>query len=397
MLAWLWELYYVFVEPILVSLGVVSLGLGDPTYGRDAVPYSAIERATIYDNPAVRVTRRRAYLSSGRVVADLGLREPIATLPCTLNGHLVTSWVNYYVWEMPSGPTPPLNADVFLVHGINDYSGKVAPQALKFMEAGFRAVALDMPSFGRSSGLHAYLPSLRMNVDALSAVMQHVCWHDQQNCMPRLDERKRFAQGSSMGGFTVIYHAALYPPVSPASQGGPKNAPRLSFAGLAVSAPMLQIAKETRPNWAVEMFARAIAVVAGRLPLARALKGNVSDDPRVEEYATVDPQIYHGLVRIDTGLGIVAGLDHLSAIESRIRCPVAVHHGTHDRVTNPDGSRKFLESLSVPRKQFRLWPGVEHAMLKSIPGMSAADTARRDALVQEMADWFTELVREPPA
>lgn len=228
------------------------------------------------------------------------------------------------------------------------------------MLAGFRVIALDMPSFGRSSGLHSYLYTMRWNVDALDAVMYHVRTFDEAENLPNLATRKRFAQGSSMGGFTVLYHCALHPPVATKAQGGPETHDRLALDGIAVSAPMLRIAPESRPNMFVEMVGRLISLVAGRLPLARAIKGNVSDDPKVEFYARQDPQVYHGLVRVDTGLAIIAGIDHLNEIVSQIRCPVAIHHGSHDRVTSPEGSRVFFDKLDVQPKKLRIWPGIEH-------------------------------------
>ena len=229
------------------------------------------------------------------------------------------------------------------------------------MKAGFRAVALDMPSFGRSSGVHAYLPDLLLNAEAIEAVMQHVRFLDERDGMPGARQRKAFGQGSSMGGFTVLYHAALYPPVSPVSLGGPGQTDRASFSGLAVSAPMLQISPQSRPDAVVEFCANVISALGGgRLPLARAIKGNVSDDPKVEYYAQLDPQVYHGLVRVATGLAVVMGLEHLQLLIPQIRCPVALHHGANDRVTSPEGTRRFFERLQVEPKAFRMWPGVEH-------------------------------------
>lgn len=52
------------------------------------------------------------------------------------------------------------------------------------------------------------------------------------------------------GGFTALYYAALYPPLSPPSQGGPDptklteielDSVRPNIAGIACAAPMLAI------------------------------------------------------------------------------------------------------------------------------------------------------------
>lgn len=283
------------------------------------------------------------------------------------------------------------------------------------MMAGFRTIALDMPSFGRSTGLHAYVPDLRLNTNALDAVLYHVYMWDEVNKLENLAARKRFAQGSSMGGFTVLYHAALHPPRTAAKLGSHADRRHLALDGVAVSAPMLQIAPESRPGAVMELVGRMLSTVAGRLPLLRAIKGKISDDPkyvpplayrRVEYYAALDPQVYHGFVRVGTALAIVAGLDHVNEIVAHVRCPVAIHHGSHDRVTSPKGSQAFFARLNAEPKTLRIWPGVEHgkchsldaAMLKSTPEMSVEDVERRNAVIQAIvcteltqASWFLQL------
>lgn len=166
-----------------------------------------------------------------------------------------------------------------------------------------------------------------------------------------------------MGGFTILYHCALYPPVSPVKLGGPPVHQRLALDGVAVSAPMLRIAPESRPSKGLEIFARCISTFAGRLPLAKAIRGNVSDDPKVDYYASIDPQNYQGMLRVATGLAIVAGLDDLERLTPRIQCPVAIHHGENDRATSPIGSVTFTGMLQMEPKKLRLWPGIEHGAL----------------------------------
>jgi len=206
------ELYFVFLEPVFVSCGLAKLGLGDATYGRDAIPYSSIERESIYENPAVQVTRRRVYLSRGKPVLDVSVGSGKRALPFNHNGTRVDAWVNYYVWEMPEAVRQhSLNADVYLVHGINEYSGRVIPQAMVHMKNGFRTIAIDMPTYGRSSGLHSHLPTLRMNEGALSAVMAHVRLCDENDQIPHFDKRYRLAQGGSMYVISRSHTGVAFP------------------------------------------------------------------------------------------------------------------------------------------------------------------------------------------
>lgn len=61
----------------------------------------------------------------------------------------------------------------------------------------------------------------------------------------------------------------------------------------------------------------------------------------------------------------MSGLEHLNQIADNIQCPIAIHHGSHDRVTDPDGSRVFFERLHVQDKVLRIWPGWEHGKLSN--------------------------------
>lgn len=101
------------------------------------------------------------------------------------------------------------------------------------------------------------------------------------------------------------------------------------------------VAKNSRPYWITEYIGRIIVLFAGVLPLARAVRGavsnvcrrslltvqgNVSDDPAVEEdfykdgmcRALVNDGLliqlglcYHGWLRVGTGLALLEGMTEL--------------------------------------------------------------------------------------
>ncbi len=87
--------------------------------------------------------------------------------------------------------------------------------------------------------------------------------------------------------------------------------------------------------------------------MVTAIKGNVSDDPRVEHEFEADPLTYKGKLRISTGLAIVAGIEDLTKKAHLITCPLTIHHGANDRVTDPNGSKMFFEKVATPRPNTR--------------------------------------------
>ncbi|KAN0066422.1 hypothetical protein ACQY0O_000516 [Thecaphora frezii] len=404
MLDYLWTFYFVFIEPVLCHLNLLAPGFGDPTYGRDRIPYSAAEKRLIHENPDVTVVRRKVPLPA-HALADCGSWDKEKW-----------SWVSYNVWSIDAvEQRERLHSDLVMCHGINDYAGKLAPHALHFLHRGFRVIAIDLPSFGRSTGLHGFVPSMRINVRAMHAVIMDVRrWDEEAGTIGVAGrERKLFAEGHSMGGFTALYYAALYPPIDPKDDGSPdltiKKPPssaqeaeqavgaaaamkeeeqngvppelssldpppyRPCLSGVAVAAPMITISPQSRPGKAIEYAAKLLRFFAGRLPFAKAIKGNVSDDQRVEDEFHADPMTYKGLLRISTGLAVLDGINELSRLAHKVTCPLVIHHGANDRATNPEGSKEFFARVGTKpsEKKLKIWPGYEHGVSPRPDGSNA--------------------------
>lgn len=332
--------YEVLAEPLLAALHLWYRR--DPTFGRASLPFGKNERAFIYDNPAVKAQIHRVSLTAAQLAAG---RYPLRPQDAV---------VTYYIWELvgpQGGPNPEdLQADLVCIHGLNDYAGKFARHAQTWMKAGFRIITLDLPSYGRSFGLHSYLPSMRILAEAVFSVIEDVRRHDVEQGVP---QRKLFLQGQSMGAFTALYYTALY--------GHSTNPP---INGIAVACPMLAISPQSRPGKPVETFAHLVAAVLGRLPIAKAIKGNVSDDPRVEEESATDPMMYHGRLRIATGLAVIEGLLHFQKLvqQGEIDEPIVIFHGDHDRVTDWHGSERFLHQVQSQDKTLHVKKDYEHGV-----------------------------------
>ena len=317
------------------------------------------------------------------------------------------TFVSYTVFWIPEAiEEHKLDADVLLMHGINDYSGKLVPHGHHFATKGFRVILVDLPSFGRSSGLHAYLPSMKMLTEAVHAVLGDVAAFDKGSGRADgdigirqgvdLQKRKLFLEGHSMGGFTALFFAAQFS--SPEEHDETKSDIRYrpSISGVAVAAPMIGISPESRPPYAVELIGRLLKFFLGRLPLAAGVRGNVSDDDRVEEEFHLDPMTYKGRLRIATGLAILQGLDELDKAVEKIRVPVAIHHGMKDRATSYKHSQRFYERLPVKggKSELKLYKDYEHVMMKAVKGQSKEDDEKRDKVLNAITDWLVERARE---
>ncbi|GAA5864400.1 hypothetical protein JCM1840_000481 [Sporobolomyces johnsonii] len=343
-------------------LDLLPFSPADPTRGRDALPRSPDEEAI----------RSRYKHRDGKVYLDAAKKE----------------WVSYQVWEPKDGSTQR-EADLFFIHGINDYGGKFSMHAEGFLSAGYRVILPDLPSHGRSTGIHVHCPSMEALVDAVYEVIKDVLLQDskivQEAGGSYTQNRKVFVAGQSLGGFTAAYTCLKYG--APVDTDLPVNESfRPTVSGGIILCPMIAISPQTRPPYIVELFARLISSFASSLPLAAANKGKNSEDPTVEEQFNMDPQTYHGRLRVGTGLGILQGLIDVNAKMSHLRVPFLLCHGTGDRVTSYHGSEKLYKEASSTDKELKLYEGYEHILLRK--GRDAADDARRQNVLGDMLDWL---------
>ena len=226
------------IDPLLK---LFNISQRDSTYGRAFLPFSLTEQ----------IVRSPPYLYSEH------------RLPFPFNG-AKDSFIYYQVWYLPTAKIQR-NADLLVVHGLNDYGGRFSEQSIPILEAGFRIIILDLPGFGRSSGLHAYVTDWQDFIKATKLVIDHV---KEKNAKENR-QRKLIICGGSLGGLIVIEYSIKHPN---------------TFDILCVQCPLIHIAGQSRPSKFAEIVAKLIVnSPLGRLPLVTAHRGKSSSDPRVIE------------------------------------------------------------------------------------------------------------------
>ncbi|GAA5879831.1 hypothetical protein JCM3774_001396 [Rhodotorula dairenensis] len=338
---------------------------GDPTWGRGSLPRAP-------DEARIRATHDHR---DGRV---------------RLDEHRIEEWVAYQVWE-PTKGSQSRESDLVFCHGINDYGGKFAVHAAKFLDAGYRVIVPDLPGHGRSTGIHVYTPRMEALADAVYAVIKDVALQDsllvKEAGGSYTQTRKVFVAGQSLGGFTATLTCLKYgAPVDTSLPSASDASFRPTISGGLFLCPMLAIAPESRPSYAVELVARALASVAGPLPFASANKGKNSEDPSVEEQFDQDPQTYSGKLRIATGLAVLQAITEINDKLSHLRVPFLLCHGTGDRVTSYHGSERLLREAESTDKELNLYPDYQHILLRK--GKDAADDMRRQTVLNDMLAWL---------
>ncbi|KAA1068271.1 hypothetical protein PGTUg99_030817 [Puccinia graminis f. sp. tritici] len=367
----------VFANPVLERLGIRSND--DPTYGRYALPFSPHEKL-IREDQRYTCWDGRVFLEDGRMDGG-AVAGPV--------GHKTSHWVWYQVWwDEEASKRTGVELDLLYCHGIGEYGGSFAKNARTFLDAGYRLIVPDLPSHGRSTGFHVYLTNLDCLAHAVHVVLGDIIKRDLAAHRP---QRPVIVAGQSMGGFTTVLYGLLYHSPTVTSRPILKGLPQPKLLGLIPLCPMLAIAPDSRPAYFVELFARAVCRFAGRMPLANANKGKNTPDTWFENQFASDPQCYVGNLRIATGLNILSALDFTNAHLAELVVPFQIMHGGCDRVTNPNGSISLFEHARATRKSIKIYPFVEHVMLRV--GRDQSDDQDRQQIFTDIVEWIDGIIK----
>ncbi len=246
-------------------------------------------------------------------------------------------------WEPDLEP----KAEIILVHGIAEHSGRYERTGSILAAAGFRVMGFDLAGHGMTGGR-------RGHIDRWDEYLDQIESHVMEAGHPRV------LLGHSMGGNLVLGYAA-------------SHRPRVDL--VVASAPALA---------GGAAWQRAIASVLSRLlptlAVPQKLKGSqLSRDPLVGERYFADPLV---VTTATTRLAaeLFAAMDRVSDAASEITVPVLVLHGEADTIV-PTSSTEPLGALDGFER--RTYPRLRHEILNEPEGPE---------IVAEAADWISARV-----
>lgn len=244
-------------------------------------------------------------------------------------------------------------ADVVIVHGIAEHSGRHDGTARVMAARGLAVSSFDLVGFGGSGGRPAFVETWTTFLDQVEE---------------RLDDVRRAGRpvvlfGQSMGGLIAIEHCLSERPDPDA---------------LVVCAPALR---------GGAVWQRAIAPLASalapRLALPNLLDGaQLSRDPQVGEDYFGDPLVRS---RTTTRLGaeMFAAMRRVRRHLPRLGVPTLVIQGGSDTIVPPMSTAPLGELPGVER---RLYPRLRHEALHEPEGPQ---------LVGEIVDWLESTLTTP--
>ena len=263
-----------------------------------------------------------------------------------------------------SWPTERPRAVVALAHGINEHSGRYQDVATALNDAGFSVIALDHRGHGLSGSEGKRSSNIR-RFDTM--VDDYIALVDQLHAM---QDRPVVALGHSMGGL-IVARAALRV--------------QDQLAAMVLSGPALKL-----PMTLNAMQLRAFLVLARIAPFLKAPSSEgdgLSRDPAVRQSFRDDALCIQEPLRLGIARQIYLLSEETRQRAREIRLPLLVMHGAADQITDPAGSREFVEGAQSADKEFVSWPEDQHEIFNELD---------RLAVLARMIAWLQARFRAAP-
>lgn len=259
----------------------------------------------------------------------------------------------FYRWWEPEGAP---RAVVVVSHGFNSHSGHYLEVGSRLAEAGMAVYALDHRGRGRSDGERYY-------------VEHYADYATDLRTMIRIAKERHpglpvFLLGHSAGGviacgFTLDHQEEI--------------------AGLICESFAFRV---PAPDFALAVL-KGLSHVA---PHARVLRLKLDDFSRIPEVRQAlhdDPLVADEVQPTRTVAEMVRADERLEREFGRITLPVFILHGTADRVTRPEGSQQFYDSVGSTDRTLRLYEGHAHDLLNDLG---------KEEVLADILSWIEERI-----
>ena len=255
-------------------------------------------------------------------------------------------------WTPDAQPTARPTAEILLVHGYAEHSGRYEQVARRFCDAGFAVTSLDHRGHGQTTGVkRGTIDSFPALVDDLVAMVDGIG-----------TDTPLFVYGHSMGGLATVRLAE-------------RDDSR--FAGVIITGASLQAAASVpRPVLAA---ANLVGRFAPNLPTIQLDGDAMSRVPEVRADYDADPLNFRGKVTTGTARQLSVAMDAAMDEAANITAPILIMHGSDDTLADPAGSVRFSSKVGSTDRTVSIWPGCFHEL---------HNEPEADAVLATVIDWI---------
>ena len=228
-------------------------------------------------------------------------------------------------------------AEVLITHGFGEHSGRYGALTDHLVSHGYSVTAYDHRGHGLSDGLPGHVESFAEYDEDLARLIGSV--------RSRSLTKSLFLIGHSMGGLIALRYAA-------------KKSGTLS--GAIISAPLIEVAVPVPARKL--MIARVGARMAPRMRLDNEINPSyLSRDPEVGRAYAADPLV-NRKVSPKWFAEASRAMQEVAEWAPRITLPLLVMHGTDDRLTSVDATKRLFERTESKDKELIIYPGFYHEL-----------------------------------
>ncbi len=263
-----------------------------------------------------------------------------------------------HVVSSPSDAVASPRADVLIVHGWTEHSGRFFHVANALGDAGYDTHLYDHRGHGRSGGKPGHVDSVESLVDDAAGVVELVFRRR------RDPKRPFFVVAHSLGAMTVLI----------ATERGLIKPDCIAVTGTPVVPNARPLTDRQRQT--IISIGRLLPTVPVAAPLNRA---NATRDPEINAWAVKDPFCFSGRPTLGTGAQMFYGSDQLRKGLASIAAPILFLHGSKDALAKPYGSSLAYELVSSKDKRIKIYEGLMHHLF--------LEPERAD-VIADVVDWF---------
>ena len=227
---------------------------------------------------------------------------------------------------------------LILFHGYAEYTDRYRSFIDMLSKVGFNVFTIDHHGHGRSDGIRAYINDFNTLLSDASS------WFDELKIAH--PDYSWYVFGHSMGGGIALNFTLER---------------QDEIEALVLTGPLIKL-PDNVPK-ILRLIGQALSIVAPKLPAVAVDFDLISRDPDVIRIYKEDPLIYTGNVRARTAIEMDKFSKRIQKRLSEIKIPLWIGHGSLDRITDPDGSRKLYELAASPDKTLKIYPGLFHEIL----------------------------------
>jgi alpha-beta hydrolase superfamily lysophospholipase len=251
-------------------------------------------------------------------------------------------------------PLDAPRAVVILVHGYAEHTGRYDHVGAWLAERGYAVRGFDLRGHGLSDGARALVRSFNEFLEDLREYLPRVRGEHPGTPVVVL--------GHSMGGaIAALWLAVDQPALTGALLSGPVAATNSS------SSPLGNVLSVVARFWPA-------------LPVTTLDAGAISRDTDVVKRYEGDPLVYRGRIKAGLAAAMVRAAQRTDRDAERIILPLLLMHGSQDRLTPPDGTRRLHQRVGSRDRTFKLYDGLYHEILNE---------PERDQVLEDINSWLT--------